>query len=150
MVNLHELHGIKRQAVPDKRTDSRKADRLGKEPLQPEEKVPSDDGLYRVFIYGWIRFTDSITVGAIRISADDSMLVSKGYSVVGNDGGKQKGMGLPALGAFHAADTQRNSTVRKENAPFIVGMNRKASRVAAGTCQPVKLETVYNGIVIIL
>ena len=59
-------------------------------------------------------------------------------------------MRLSAFGAPYAADPKRIDAIRKKDAPRIVSVDGEAGRVPAGACQPVKLEAVYDGIVIIL
>ena len=122
---LHELHRIKRYAVPDKRPDLQKGDRFGKEPLQPEEDVSADDGFDAVLIDGRIRLTDGIPVRTVLISADDRMLVGKGDPVVGYDGSKEQGMGPAAFRAPDPADPEELCSFRKEDAPFVISMDCK-------------------------
>ena len=85
------------------------------------------------------------------ISADDRMLIQQRYPVRCSEcGRKQKGMRSSALGTADAADPERTDTIRKRDAPSIVSMDSQAGRMSAGTFQPVKLEAVNDGIVIIL
>ena len=147
---LHELHRIKRYAVPDKRPDLQKGDRFGKEPLQPEEDVSADNGFDVVLIDGRVRFTDGIPVRTGLVSADDRVLVDKRDPVVGDDRSKEQGMGPAAFRAPDPADPEELCSIRKKDAPLVISMNGKTCRVPAGARKAVKGEVVYDGIVIIL
>ena len=147
---LHELHGIKRKAAADEGGDIRKTKRFGEEPLKPEACISADDGLDIVFVDGRVLFTDSVPFRAVLISADDGMLIDEGYPVVRNQGRKQKGMSPSTLRTPDAADPKRMDAVRKEDASLVVSMDGQTGRMAAGARQAVKLESVYNGIIIIL
>ena len=48
------------------------------------------------------------------------------------------------------ADPEIMGTIRKKDAPFIVGVDGQTGRMAAGACEPVEREAIYDGIVIIL
>ena len=78
------------------------------------------------------------------------MLIDEGYPVVRNQGRKQKGMSPSTLRTPDAADPKRMDAVRKEDASLVVSMDGQTGRMAAGARQAVKLESVYNGIIIIL
>ena len=118
--------------------------------MAPKVRISADDGFDAVFVDGGVLFTDSVPVRTILISADDRMLIQKRDPVVWNEGRKQKGMRSSALGTADTADPERTDTVRKKDAPRIVSMDSQAGRMSAGTFQPVKLEAVNDGIVIIL
>lgn len=147
---LHELHGIKRKAVTDKGTDLRKTDRLGKEALQPEKDIPSDDGFNVILIDGWIILTHSIPVCPVLISANDSVLVKKRDPVIRDDGGGKERVGAATLRTLYPADPEGVDAVWTEDSSFIVAMNRQAGGVPTGTVQLVKLEGVNGRIVKIL
>ena len=118
--------------------------------MAPKARISADVGFDAVFVAGGVLFTDSVPVRTILISADDRMLIQKRDPVVWNEGRKQKGMRSSALGTADTADPERTDTVRKKDAPRIVSMDSQAGRMSAGTFQPVKLEAVNDGIVIIL
>ena len=55
-----------------------------------------------------------------------------------------------ALGTADTADPKRIDAIRKKDAPRVVSVDGQTGRMSAGTFQPVKLEAVNDGIVIIL
>ena len=61
----------------DQGAELSKADRFGKESLEPEQEISSDDGLHVVLIDRRVIFANGIAVGAIIIGADDLLLVRK-------------------------------------------------------------------------
>lgn len=74
-VNLHELHGISRQAFPDEGRDGGQADLLGEKPLEPVKTIPPDDRPDVALIKRGIVFTDGVFIGTVFKGADDRMLV---------------------------------------------------------------------------
>ena len=56
-------------------------------------------------------------------------------------------MGSPALGAFHPADPESESSGRKLYGPSVVTMDRQTGGMRAGTGQLVKLKIINNRIV---
>ena len=145
--DLHELHGIKRKAVKDQGGDLSKADGFGQKSLEPEQKIPPDNGFHVVLIDRRVIFANGIAVRAVFIGADDPVLVRKRDPVVGNNGRRKNGVRPAAFRAPDTADPQRDVPIRLENASFIVRMNRKTGRVPAGTGKPVELELIKDGIV---
>ena len=131
----------------DQGAELSKADRFGKESLEPEQEIPSDDGLHVVLIDRRVIFANGIAVGAVYIGADDPVLVRKRDPVVGNNGRRKNGVRPAAFRAPDTADPQRDVPIRLENASFIVGMNRKTGGASAGTGKPVELELIKDGIV---
>ena len=59
-------------------------------------------------------------------------------------------MGLAAFGAFNPANPEKMFSVREDDPPRVVTVDRKAGRMPAGASQLMKLEAVNNGFVIIL
>ena len=149
-VYLHELHGIKRKAVTDKGTDFRKTDRLGKEALQPEKDIPSDDGFDVVLIDGRIVPTHSIPVCTFLVSANDSVLVKKRDSVIRDNGGGKERVGAAALGTLYPADPEGMDAVWTEDSSFIIAMNRQAGGMPTRTVKLLELEGINGRIVKIL
>ena len=134
----------------DQGAELSKADRFGKESLEPEQEISSDDGLHVVLIDRRVIFANGIAVRAVFIGADDPVLVRKRDPVIGNNGRRKDGVRPAAFRAPDTADPQRDGPIRLENASFIVRMNRKTGGASAGTGKPVELETIDDGIVIIL
>ena len=134
----------------DQGAELSKADRFGKESLEPEQEIPANDGFHVVLIDRRVIFANGIAVGAIFVGADDPVLVRKRDPVIGNNGRRKDGVRPAAFRAPDTADPQRDGPIRLENASFIVGMNRKTGGASAGTGKPVELETINDGIVIIL
>ena len=131
----------------DQGVDLRKADGFGKESLEPEQKIPPDNGFHVVLIDRRVIFANGIAVRAVFIGAYDPVLVRKRDPIVGNNGRRKNGVRPAAFRAPDAADPQRDGPIRLENASFIVCMNRKTGGASAGTGKPVELETINDGIV---
>ncbi len=131
----------------DQRRDLREANRLRKEPLPPEQEISLNDGFYVILIDRRVVFANSIAVGALLVCADDPVLISKGDPVIRDNGRRKERVSSAAFGAPEPADSQREGPFRKENASFIVRMDRKTGGMAAGAGQMVKLEAVNERIV---
>ena len=67
------------------------------------------------FIHQRVAFHDCLC-----LSGDDIRLVGKGDLGIGDDGGRKKGMGVPALAAGHPADVENTgNTVVPDGAVVI-------------------------------
>ena len=59
-------------------------------------------------------------------------------------------MGLSAFRAPDPADPEELRSFREKDAPLVISVDGQTGGVPAGTRKAVKLEAVYNGIIIIL
>lgn len=134
----------------DEGADVREADGFGQESLEPEQEISANDSFNVVLIDRRVLFADSIAVGAIFIGADDPVLVRKRDPVIRDNGRKKDRVSSAAFRAPDTTDPQRDGSFRPENASFIVRMNRETCGASAGAGKPVELETINDGIVIIL
>ena len=121
---LHELHGIRRTALFNKRWEAGQPDCFGEKPLQPEKKEPADDRLDAVLVERRVFLTDRVPVCRVLICEDDLMLVRKRDPVIGHKGRRQKGVRLPAFGTPDAADPKGLDTCGNKDAPPVISMNR--------------------------
>lgn len=134
----------------DQGGDLREADGFGQKFLAPEQEISPNDGFHVVLIDRRVVFANGIAIGAIFIGTNDDVLIRKRDPVIRDNGRKKDRVSSAAFRAPDTTDPQRDGSFRPENASFIVRMNRETCGASAGAGKPVELETINDGIVIIL
>lgn len=81
---------------------------------------------------------------------DNADVDSKRELGIGNHGGKQECMGVPALFTIHTHDRKRESIIRKTYGPPIRTVADEAAGMSAGTWNEVQIQRIYCFIIKIL
>lgn len=71
---------------------------------------------------------------------NDLCMVCGRYPGVGNDNGREKGVGCMAYAAAKAADAQLNETIRSFESALVIAVDREAGGMPTGTCELMELQ----------
>lgn len=138
--NLQELPGKVPETIMHQPGEREQADALRKEALLPVPAVALQDRFDVVLINGKMALHENGKTSVLFIAVQDGDGIRKGDLGIGDDAGRQEGMGGTALPAPDPAYAQTERAATSLDGTQVRAMPDQAGGVSAGTCQLMELE----------
>lgn len=148
MANLHKLHQILTQTGCGQVIQD--VECHGAEPLLPVFPKLAEDMLDIVFVDQEVLLHNRHWGLSVFDSVDDLLLVTKRDLGIGDEDGREQGMGSPAFLALHTLDSKEDKLREELNGTLIVTIADQAAALTTGACGPVELECIQGVVIRIL